>query len=667
MLASKRLSGRFCRYAHIFTFIFGAAGASPALSQDPKPAEPAVKALNNAFLSKLPFADRADFEDVTHGFVATLPDAPVRGPSGNVVWSQKDFAFLEKDAPDSVNPSLWRQAQLNHSHGLFKVVDGLYQIRGFDISNMTLIEGDTGLIVIDPLLAVETASAALELYYQHRPRKPVVAVIYTHSHADHWGGVKGVTNESDVASGKVAILAPEGFLQYAVSESVIAGNATRRRGLYQFGPLLPKGERGLVDAGLGKTLSLGRTSLIPPTDIIRKTGERRVIDGIEIVFAMAPSTEAPAELYMYFPQFKALNMAEIATHNFHNLLPLRGTEVRDALAWSKDLNEALDVFGDKTDAVIAQHHWPVFGGARVRTFLENQRDLYKYVHDQTVRLMNQGFTAPEIAEQLQLPSSLANQWANREYYGTVRHNAKAIYQKYLGWYDDNPANLDPLPPVEAAKKYVAYMGGADAVIRRAREDFRKGEYRFVAEVANKLVFADPTNQEARDLAADAYEQLGYLAESATWRSAYLYGAYELRHGAAKVGRGPALNPETVRSLPTAMLFDLLGVQLNGSRADGKHIVINWDFTDSQSSFALTLEHSALTYLANKHVADADTSLALTRDTLNEIVLRRATIADAIQSGQIKVAGDAGRAIDLFSLFDTFNPNFEIVEPKKLSD
>jgi alkyl sulfatase BDS1-like metallo-beta-lactamase superfamily hydrolase len=667
MLASKRLSGRFCHYAHIFTFIFAAAGASPALSQDPKPAEPAVKALNNAFLSKLPFADRADFEDVTRGFVATLPDALVRGPSGNVAWSQKDFAFLEKDAPDSVNPSLWRQAQLNHSHGLFKVVDGLYQVRGFDISNMTLIEGDTGLIVVDPLLAVETASAALDLYYQHRPRKPVVAVIYTHTHTDHWGGVKGVTNEGDVASGKVVVLAPEGFLEYAVSETVIAGNATRRRGLYQFGPLLPKGERGLVDAGLGKTLSLGRTSLIPPTDTIRKTGEKRVIDGIEIVFAIAPATEAPTELYMYYPRFKVLNVAEIATHNFHNLLPLRGTEVRDALAWSKNLNEALNVFGNKTDAVIAQHHWPVFGGARVRSFLENQRDLYKYMHDQTVRLMNQGFTAPEIAERLELPSSLTNQWANREYYGTVRHNAKAIYQKYLGWYDDNPANLDPLPPVEAAKKYVAYMGGADAVIRRAREDFRKGEYRFVAEVANKLVFADPTNQEARDLAADAYEQLGYLAESATWRSAYLYGAYELRHGAAKVGRGPALNPETVRSIPTAMLFDLLGVQLNGSRADGKHIVINWDFTDSQSSFALTLEHSALTYLANKHVADADTSLALTRDTLNEIVLRRATIADAIQSGQITVAGDAGRAIDLFSLFDTFNPNFEIVEPKKLSD
>ena len=667
MVASTGLSGRGCNYAHIVLLIFGVVGASPAVSQDAKPAEPVVKALNNAVLSKLPFADRADFEDVARGFIASLPDALVRGPGGNVVWSQNDYAFLEKDAPDSVNPSLWRQAQLNHAHGLFKVVDGLYQIRGFDISNMTLIEGETGLIVVDPLLSVETASAALDLYYQHRPRKPVVAVIYTHSHADHWGGVKGVTNERDVVSGKVAIVAPEGFLEYAVSENVIAGNAMRRRGLYQFGPLLPKGERGQVDAGLGKTVSLGRTSLIPPTDIIRKSVEKRVIDGIEIVFALAPATEAPAELYMYYPRFKVLNMAEIATHNFHNLLPLRGTEVRDGLAWSKYLNEALNVFGDNTDTVIAQHHWPVFGGERIRDFLESQRDLYKYVHDQTVRLMNQGFTAPEIAERLEMPSSLANSWENRDYYGTVRHNAKAIYQKYLGWYDDNPANLDPLPPVEAAKKYVAYMGGADAVIRRAREDFHKGEYRFVAEIANKLVFADPANQEARDLAADAYEQLGYLAESATWRSAYLYGAYELRRGAARVGRGPALNPETIRSIPTAMLFDLLGVQLSGPRAEGKHIVINWNFTDPQGSFVLTLEHSALTYLANKHVADADTSLVLTRDALNEIVLRRATIADAIQSGQIKVAGNAAKAVELFSLFDTFNPNFEIVEPKKLAD
>jgi alkyl sulfatase BDS1-like metallo-beta-lactamase superfamily hydrolase len=651
----------------VIMLMCGVWGTSPALGQEGKPAEPAIKALNGGVRAKLLFADRADFEDAARGFVATLPDALVKGPSSNVVWSQKDYAFLDKDAPDSVNPSLWRQAQLNHLHGLFKVVDGLYQIRGFDISNMTLIEGDTGLIVVDPLLSVESASAALELYYQHRPRKPVVAVIYTHSHADHWGGVKGVTNERDVAFGKVVVLAPEGFLESIASENVIAGNVMRRRTLYQFGPLLPKGERAQVDAGLGKTVSLGRTSLIPPTDIVRKTGEKRVIDGIEIVFAMAPSTEAPTELYMYYPRFRVLNMAEIATHNLHNLLPFRGTEVRDSLAWAKDLNEALDMFGDKSDAIIAQHHWPMFGGARVRDFLKSQRDLYKYLHDQTVRLMNQGFTAPEIAERLELPPSLANQWANRDYYGTVRHNVKAIYQKYLGWYDGNPANLDPLPPVEAAKKYVAYMGGAEAIIRRAREDFRRGEYRFVAEIANKLVFADPTNQEARDLAADAYEQLGYLTESATWRNAYLYGAYELRHGAARLGRGPALNPETVKSIPTTTLFDLLGVQLNGARADGKHIVINCDFTDSQTSFVLNLEHSALTYLTNKHLSGADASLMLTRDTFDEIVLRRVAIADAIQSGQIEVAGDPGMAVELFSLFDVFDPNFEIVEPKKSSN
>jgi alkyl sulfatase BDS1-like metallo-beta-lactamase superfamily hydrolase len=457
----------------------------------------------------------------------------VTGPSGNVVWSQKDYSFLDKDqAPDTVNPSLWRQAQLNRQNGLFKVVDGLYQMRGLDVSNMTLIEGNTGLIVVDPLLAVETARAGLDLYYQHRPRRPVVAVIYTHSHADHWGGVKGVTNEADVASGKVAVIAPEGFTEHTVSEFVIAGNAQRRRGLYQFGPLLPKGGRGQVDAGLGKTVSRGSLSLIAPNDLVKRSNETRNIDGVEIVFAMAPESEAPAEFYMFYPGFRVLNMAEVATHNFHNLLPLRGTEVRDALSWSKYLNEAVNAFGDNVDVVIAQHHWPVFGGDRARNFLHRQRNLYKYVHDQTLRLLNQGFTAAEIAEELQLPASLADEWENRDYYGTIRHNAKSIYQKYLGWYDGNPANLDPLPPVEAAKKYVAYMSGADAVIRHAREDFKNGEYRFVAEVANKLVFADPANQQARDLAADAYEQLGYLAESATWRNAYLYNTLPTNYATA---------------------------------------------------------------------------------------------------------------------------------------
>jgi alkyl sulfatase BDS1-like metallo-beta-lactamase superfamily hydrolase len=643
------------------TLVFGASAST--FGQE-KPAEPSVRASNKAVLSTLPFDRKDDFQDAARGFIATLPDALVTGPNGNVVWSQKDYAFLEGAAPDTVNPSLWRQAQLNHQHGLFKVVDGVYQVRGLDLANMTILEGDTGLIVVDTLLSVETAKAAMELYYQHRPRRPVVAVIYTHTHADHWGGVKGVIAESDVALGKVAVLAPEGFIEHAASEGIIAGNAQRRRSLYQFGPLLPKGERGQVDGGLGKTLSLGSLSLIPPTDVIRTSGEKRTIDGVEIVFEMAPETEAPAELYMYYPRFKVLNMAEIATHNFHNLLPIRGAEVRDALAWSKYLGEAAETFGDKSEAVIAQHHWPVFGKERARNFLVNQRDLYKYLHDQTVRLMNQGFTAPEIAEQLELPASLANEWENRGYYGTVRHNAKAIYQKYLGWYDDNPANLDPLPPVEAARKYVAYMGGADAVIKRAREDFRNGEYRFVAEVANKLVFADPANQEARNLAADAYEQLGYLAESATWRNAYLYAAFELRHGPAKISRGQALNPGTIKSIPTEILFDLMGVQLDGPKADGRHIVINWNFTDGKTPFVLTLQHSALTYVANKQDASADASLTLTRDALDGLMLRRVKFADAVQSGQVKVSGQAGKVSELFSLFDTFNPNFEIVEPKK---
>ena len=639
--------------------------AGQEMVQNAKPAEPTVQAANRAVLSRLPFADGRDFQDAERGFIATIPDAWVTGPAGNAVWSQKEYAFLDTDqVPDTVNPSLWRQAQLNRRHGLFKVVDGLYQIRGLDASNMTLIEGKTGLIVVDPLLAVETARAGLDLYYQHRPRRPVVAVIYTHSHADHFGGVKGVVNEPDVAAGKVTVIAPQGFTEHAVSENVIAGNAMRRRSQYQFGPLLPKGARGQVDAGLGKTVSLGTLSLITPNDLIKRSGETRHIDGVEIVFAMAPESEAPAEFYMYFPALRVLDMAEVATHNFHNLLPFRGAEVRDALAWSKYINEALVAFGDKSDVVIAQHQWPVFGGDRARNFLHKQRNLYKYVHDQTLRLLNQGFTAPEIAEQIELPASLGQEWANRGYYGSVRHNVKAIYQKYLGWYDGNPANLDPLPPAEGARKYVAYMGGADAVLRRAREDFRNGEYRFVAEVANKVVFADPENREARDLAADAYEQLGYLAESATWRNAYLYAAHELRHGAAKIGRGPTLNPEAIAAVPTEMLFDLFGVQLNGPKADGKHIVINWNFTDTGQAFALALEDATLTATPNMQASPADASLSLSRGTLDTIALRRISIAEAIQSGRIKVVGDAAKVVELFSLLDIFNPNFEVVEPKR---
>ncbi len=633
--------------------------------QSPKDAEPTTRTANAAVLEALPFSDRQDYEDAKRGFVATLPDVRVKGADDAVVWSLAEYAFLQQaDAPPTVNPSLWRQAQLNYQHGLFKVTDGIYQVRGFDISNMTIIEGKTGLIVIDPLISAEVARAGLDLYDQHRPKRPVLAVIYTHSHVDHWGGVKGVVSENDVRAGKVAVIAPAGFMESAVSENIIAGNAMVRRAQYQFGGLLPKGERSHVDAGLGKTVSRGRVSLIAPTDLVSQSLDTRVIDGIEIVFHLASGAEAPAEFHMYYPQLKALNMAENVTHTFHNLLPFRGAEVRDANAWARYIGEALELFGDKAEVALAQHHWPTWGKDRVQRLLRTQRDLYKYAHDQTLRLLNHGYTPNEIAEALELPPSLAGEWHTRGYYGTVSHNAKAIYQKYLGWYDANPAHLNPLPPVEADKKYVEYMGGAAAIIQRAREDFTQGNYRWVAQAMNHVVFADPDNREARELGADALEQLGYMAESATWRNSYLFGALELRHGAPKIPTRSKLPPDTLKALPIDSLFDYLGVRLNGPKANGKKIIINWSFTDPRQQYVLNLENSALTYVPHKQAKDADVTFTLTRPTLDAVVLQQLTFPEAIQSGQISVEGNPLKLAELFSLLDDFALMFEIVEPKK---
>ena len=438
------------RLAHAIGMI---ALLSPAHAQGPMPAEPTVAAANRAVLSQLPFSDRQDFEDANRGFVATVSNSP----------NADLYKFLQQSAPPTVNPSLWRQAQLNAINGLFKVADGVYQVRGFSIANMTIVEGATGLIVIDTLLTVDAARQAIELYYAHRPRKPVVAVVYTHSHGDHYDGVKGVTNEADVQAGKTRVIAPAGFMREAVSESVIAGNPMVRRAEYQFGITLPRTDRGNVDAGLGKWdpgFSVGERSLIAPTDTIAMPVENRTIDGVAMVFQLAPASEAPAEMQIYLPQSHVLDMAENATHTLHNLLPLRGTEVRDAKGWSHYISDALERFGSDTQVLIAQHHWPVWGNDRVRERLENQRDLYKYVHDQTVRMMDHGLAPAEIAEALTAPPGLENDWSTRGYYGTLSHDAKAVYQKYLGWFDGNPADLNPLPPVESAKKYVEYMGGA---------------------------------------------------------------------------------------------------------------------------------------------------------------------------------------------------------------
>ena len=604
-----------------------------------KDAHPAVAASNAAMLKALPFHDRQDFDDAQRGFIATLPDATIRGSAGNDAWTLAPYGFLSSEsAPPTVNPSLWRQAQLNMHHGLFEVCDRIYQIRGFDLANMTLIEGETGVIVVDTLTSIEGARAGLELYREHRGPRPVTAVLYTHTHGDHWGGARGVVSDADVRDGRVPIIAPNLFMEFAVSENVIAGYAMLRRAQYQFGRFLPRGVRGQVDCGLGKTVAFGTTSLLAPTDFIMATGEKRTIDGVEFVFQMAPESEAPAEFHFYLPQFKALNLAENASHNLHNLLPFRGAEVRNATAWSGYINEALQMWGSDADVLLGQHHWPVWGNANVQTYLKQQRDLYKFLHDQTMRLINHGLTPSEIADTIKMPESLEGAWHTRGYYGHYRHNVKAIYQRALGWYDGNPAHLDPLPPVASGKKFVAYMGGADQVLAKARKDFAAGEFRFVAEVLNHLVFAEPGNEDARILLADTYEQLGYASESATWRNAYLFGAQELRQGSGQARSRDPISPATARSLRTGQLLDCLAVRLNGPAAEGKRLVLNLQFEDTSERFVLNLENCALTHVSGSQDANADATLTLDRQTFEELVLQTTTIGEAIEAKKARAVG-----------------------------
>jgi alkyl sulfatase BDS1-like metallo-beta-lactamase superfamily hydrolase len=592
-----------------------------------------------------------------------LPGGIMSGDGQRTIWSIKPYAFITGEAPATVNPSLWRLAQLNNFHGLFKVTDRVYQIRGLDDSNISIVESDSGLIVIDTLSVVESAKAAMELYYQNRPRKPVIAVIYTHPHVDHFGGVKGVVSEDDIRAGRVKLFAPDHFMDYAVADNIVAGNAMFRRSLYQFGQVLLPGERGQIDAGHGKTAPRGGTfTLIAPTDLIKDSYEMRRIDGIDIEFHLVPGSEAPAEMTLYFPQFKVLNMAEDTNHTMHNLYALRGAEVRDARLWSSYISEALDRYVDRTDVLIAQHQWPTWGSERIASFLKKQRDMYKFIHDQSVRLLNRAYTPNEIAETLKMPASLANDWSARGYYGTLSHNAKAVYQKYLGWYDANPANLSPLPPVEQARRTVEYMGGADAVLMRAREDLKAGNYRWVASVMNQVVFADPANRQARELGADALEQLGYQAEAATWRNAYLMGAMELRNGVTKLPGLATFSQDFIKAIPIDVIFDLWAVRLNAEKAEGKTIVLNWTFTDVGEKTTVNLENSALTNVRGRLATKADAAFILTRTTLDSILLKQTTFPNAIKAGEIKVEGEPGKLGELIGMLDDIPSDFPIVEP-----
>ncbi|GAB5896100.1 alkyl/aryl-sulfatase [Mycolicibacterium mageritense] len=622
-----------------------------------KPPAAVIVSAHRDHLDTLPFDDTRDFTAADRGFIAALEPGVVKAADGRVVWDNDAYGFLTGEAPETVHPSLWRQSQLCARQGLYEVVEGIYQVRGLDLSNISFIEGDTGIIVIDPLISTETAAAALELYRAHRGDRPVVAVIYTHSHADHFGGVLGVTNQADVDAGKVVIIAPEHFTEHAVQENVYAGTAMARRAGYMYGAALARNPQGQVGCGLGQVGSTGEVALIVPTLDIRETGETHTIDGVEIEFQMAPGTEAPAEMHFYFPKFRALCMAENATHNLHNLLTLRGALVRDPHGWAGYLTEAIDTFADRAEVVFASHHWPTWGRDEIVEFLSLQRDLYAYLHDQTLRQLNQGYTGVEIAETFQLPPALARAWHTHGYYGSVSHNVKAIYQRYMGWFDGNPARLWPHPPEALGPRYVEAMGGADRVVELAQRAFESGDFRWAATLLDHVIFTDENHAAARELYADVLEQLAYGAENATWRNFFLSGATELREG--KFGTPTtSASPSLLGQLTPEQIFDTFAINVNGPRAWDLDLAIDVTFEDTGDNYRLTLRNGVLVY--RKAPADPQTAQTGVR-LANKLRLLGLAAGDAASPG-FEVTGDADALPALLSALDRPDPGFSIITP-----
>ncbi len=622
-----------------------------------KPPAAVIVSAHRDHLDTLPFDDTRDFTAADRGFIAALEPGVVKAADGRVVWDNDAYGFLTGEAPETVHPSLWRQSQLCARQGLYEVVEGIYQVRGLDLSNISFIEGDTGIIVIDPLISTETAAAALELYRAHRGDRPVVAVIYTHSHADHFGGVLGVTNQADVDAGKVVIIAPEHFTEHAVQENVYAGTAMARRAGYMYGAALARNPQGQVGCGLGQVGSTGEVALIVPTLDIRETGETHTIDGVEIEFQMAPGTEAPAEMHFYFPKSRALCMAENATHNLHNLLTLRGALVRDPHGWAGYLTEAIDTFADRAEVVFASHHWPTWGRDEIVEFLSLQRDLYAYLHDQTLRQLNQGYTGVEIAETFQLPPALARAWHTHGYYGSVSHNVKAIYQRYMGWFDGNPARLWPHPPEALGPRYVEAMGGADRVVELAQRAFESGDFRWAATLLDHVIFTDENHAAARELYADVLEQLAYGAENATWRNFFLSGATELREG--KFGTPTtSASPSLLGQLTPEQIFDTFAINVNGPRAWDLDLAIDVTFEDTGDNYRLTLRNGVLVY--RKAPADPQTAQTGVR-LANNLRLLGLAAGDAASPG-FEVTGDADALPALLSALDRPDPGFSIITP-----
>jgi alkyl sulfatase BDS1-like metallo-beta-lactamase superfamily hydrolase len=605
--------------------------------------------------------DDRDFEEARRGLVAPFDPPVVEDERGRVVWDLRPYDFLEGEAPETAHPSLWRQSRLNRIAGLFELAPGVYQLRGFDLSNMHVIEGDQGIVVVDPLVSAETAAAALGLYREHRGERPVTGLVYTHSHVDHFGGARGVLTPEQADARELPILAPAGFLHHAVSENVFAGTAMGRRAGYMYGALLERGPAGQVGSGLGQTTSLGTITLVPPTLDVTATGQEETVDGVRFVFQLTPGTEAPAEMNFLLPDRHALCTADNVARSMHNVLTPRGALVRDARLWAHYLDETIELFAGEADVLFGGHHWPRWGRQEIVELLEQQRDLYAYLHDQTLRLLNKGLTGPEIAEEIELPPNLAAQWHCREYYGSVSHNVKAIYQRYMGWFDGNPARLWEHPPEEQARRYVAAMGGAEVVLAEARRALTEGDLRWAAEIANHVVFAEPQSEAARELQAEALERLGHGAENATWRNFFLMGARELRDGIVGTPT-PAAPPDVVASLSVAQLLDAMAVRLDGPRAWDQDLRIDWVVADPDEFHAITVRNGVLRHRAGRHEPAAQAALFIDRAALNQMVLQTADVAALAESGRLSVEGEAEKLGELLGLLDEPDPGFAIVTP-----
>ncbi|CAG19676.1 alkyl/aryl-sulfatase [Photobacterium profundum] len=643
-------------------------GAAEGKHFDPKGKLPSsfTIEIQQALRKSLPLSDSRDFDEAKKGFIAAPDYKQIQAEAGNVAWDMASYEWLLQDKEfDSIHPSLQRQAVLNMAYGLYEVVpDKIYQVRGFDLANISFIKGDTGWIIFDPLTAKETAAAALKFVNEQLGERPVVAIVYSHSHADHFGGARGVVTDEEIKAGKVQIIAPEGFMEHAVSENVYAGNAMNRRMFFQYGVLLPRSPFGHVDQSIGKNTAAGTTGLVPPTVYIKNDIEEMTVDGVKMIFQNTPGTEAPAEMNTYFPDLKTFWAAENITGTVHNIYTLRGALIRDALEWSKQINIALYKFGQEAEVMFASHSWPRWGNERIQEIMRSQRDIYANLNNEVLHLANQGVTINEIHNQYKPPKSLQEQWSAHSYHGSEQHNSRAVVNRYLGYWDGNPATLIPLSPRETGPLYVEMMGGADKILKKGQELYDKGEYLQASEILNKLVYGEPENQKGKDLLADVFEQIGYQQESPSVRNSFLAAAFELRSGIPTGASPKTSGPDVIRAMSTSLWLDFLAIRLDSEKADDMHFIINLVTPDNDEKYAVELNNSTLTnikgYLADK----PDLTLTINRSDLEQVMMGAISMDEQIDAGKAKLEGDRKPIDQLKTMLTQFTPDFELMPGTK---